>query len=179
MKLSLAYYGDPVLRKKGTHIEEITPEIKKLVEDMIETMLELDGIGLAAPQVFKSLLLFVTRAPIPSEDGKEWIEGPIRVFINPKLSDPSSEGWEASEGCLSIPSLYAPVMRPWKITVEAMDLEGNHFKEELQGWPARVVMHENDHINGILYPDRILGKSRQLLEPKLKDIKKKFDALRK
>ena len=174
MELPLAYYGDPILRKKTAKVTEITDEIRQLVADMIDTMNAKDGIGLAAPQVFKSLSIIVVQAPVPSEDGNKWVNGKLRVLINPKITNPSPESWEASEGCLSIPGVYGPVTRPWKITVEAMDLDGNIFIEDFIGYEARVIMHENDHINGVLFIDRVQGKQRQELEPKIREIKKKF-----
>ncbi len=175
MKLPIAYYGDPILRKKGARVEEINDEIRQLVADMIETMDDKDGIGLAAPQVHRSLALFITRAPIPPKaEDEEWTSAPLRVFINPKISDPTPEGWETSEGCLSIPGVYAPVTRPWKVKVEATNLEGERFEEEFSGYEARVIMHENDHINGVLFIDRVLGRLRQELDPKLREIKKRY-----
>lgn len=173
MKLPLAYYGDPILRKKGARVDEINDEIRQLVNDMIETMLENNGIGIAAPQVHKSLTLFVTYAPVKGADDK-WHPGKIRVFINPKIISYSEEQTIYSEGCLSIPKLYSEVARPSKITIEATDLEGNRFTEEFQDFEAHIVMHENDHINGVLFIDRVHGKERKELEPKLKEIKKKF-----
>lgn len=173
MLLPLAYYGNPILRRKGDNIVEITQDIRTLVEDMIETMNHARGIGLAAPQVHRSLALFIT-APTSTFEGDLWVPGPVHVFINPRLYDPSEETWEYSEACLSIPKLYGPVIRPWKITVEAQNLEGQWIKEEFSGLDARVIMHENDHINGVLFIDRVPQKIRKELEPSLRDIKKKF-----
>ncbi len=172
MKLPLAYYGDPILRKKAVPIKNITPEIKQLVADMIETMDETKGIGIAAPQVHHSLAIFVTRTPVEQEDGS-FIDGPIvRVFINPKIQGYSQEVEEDSEGCLSIPRLYGEVIRPIKISVQATDLDGNTFTEDFTNLAARIIMHENDHINGVLFIDRMHGKERKELEPKLREIKK-------
>lgn len=173
MLLPLAYYGNPILRKKAAPVKEINDEIRKLVADMIETMKAKDGIGIAAPQVHHSLALFVTRAPVMQADG-EWIEGEIRVFINPKISGVSNEQNCYSEGCLSIPKLYGDVYRPNKITVQAQDLDGNTFVEDFVGFPARVILHENDHINGVLFIDRLEAKERKQIESQLREIKKKF-----
>ena len=174
MLLELAYYGDPVLRKKTTTVAEITEEVRKTVADMVETMYEKNGIGLSANQVFITHSIFITCAPIPDENFEKWLPGKLKIFINPKLSNPSQEIWEQDEGCISIPGIYGEVTRPWKITVEYMDLDGKTQKEEFEGMEARVIMHENDHINGVLYIDRMFGKKRQELEHKLKDIKKKY-----
>lgn len=176
MKLPLAYYGDPILRKKGVRVEEINDEIRKLVEDMIQTMREGNGIGLAAQQVHLALNLFITEAPIPvpiGDDKVRWDPGKLRVFINPKILQHSDQQWTQEEGCLSIPKLYRPVTRPIAIIVEATDLDGNVFKEEFTWLEARTIMHENDHINGVLFIDRLQGKMRRELEPLLHDLKKK------
>src|SRR4051812_33686894 len=132
MKLSLAFYGNPILRKKGARVTEINDEIRQLVADMIETMRLNNGIGLAAPQVGRSLALFVTEVPIRVENELEekWLPGKVRVFINPKLTNPSENLWLRGEGCLSIPNLYAEVERPVTVTVKATDLDGNEFEEE-------------------------------------------------
>lgn len=175
MKLTLAYYGNPILRKKAASVKEITPEIKQLVADMIETMDATKGIGIAAPQVNHSLAIFITRTPIQKEDGS-YEDGPtVRVFINPKIQSYSQEIEGDSEGCLSIPGLYAEVMRPIHISVQATDLDGNTFTEDFSDLAARIIMHENDHINGVLFIDRIHGKERKELESKLREIKKKYN----
>jgi peptide deformylase len=175
MKLSLAYYGDPILRKKTKRVAEITQEIKDLVADMIETMHVYKGIGLAAPQVHRDLAIFITYVPQEQPDGK-WIPGPLKVFINAKVLSISEEEEIRSEGCLSMPKLYGEVSRPVKIKIQATDLEGKQFEEELQGLDARCFLHENDHINGVLFIDRIFGKARKDLEPKLKEIKKNLSS---
>lgn len=173
MRLPLAYYGDPVLRKKGNRVNEINDELRQLVDDMIETVKAENGIGLAAPQVHQSLALFITHVPIKQTD-ETWDEGPFKVFLNPKILSYSNEFWTSSEGCLSIPKLYGDVERPIKIVVEYTDMEGNRITEEFSGLEARCVMHENDHINGTLFIDRISSKARKEMEPSLREIKKKY-----
>jgi len=178
MKLPLAYYGNPILRKKCEEVPEVNDEIRALVNNMIETLVEHNGIGLAAPQVKKSLRLFITKVPYVSpEDPDQWIEGDIKVYINPKLSDPSPEEWEREEGCLSIPKIYVEVVRPYKIKVEATDLYGKPFTEVLSGLEARCVMHENDHINGVLMIDRTSSKERKDIEKELRRLKKRMGHL--
>lgn len=173
MKLPLHYYGDPILRQKAKPVEEITDEIRQLCQDMIETMLEYKGIGLAATQVGHMVRIFVSNVEFEDEEGEVHLGDPV-VYINPVLSEPSDTCVERSEGCLSIPKLYAAVTRPLTITVEAMDLEGNLFKKECYGYHARNIMHENDHLNGVLFIDRIKGKRRTQLEPELRRIKQHY-----
>lgn len=170
MLLPLAYYGNPILRKKGKPVKEITGEIKELVHSMVETMHAHNGIGLAAPQVKKSLRIFIVCIPIPGPDDT-WQKGRLLVFINPKILKVSATTWEHGEGCLSIPKLYGDVIRPETVTVEATDLEGNRFTEELSDMEARCCLHENDHINGVLFIDRVDKNERKKLESELKKIK--------
>jgi peptide deformylase len=173
MKLSLAYYGESILRKKCERVNEINEELRQLVNDMVETMMAHDGIGIAAPQVHHSIALFIINVPIPTENG-HWLPPKLRVFINPKIIAHSEELWGLEEGCLSIPTIYGTVHRPIKIKVEATDLDGNVFIEEFVGYEARAIMHENDHINGVLFIDRLHGKERKELELRLREIKKKY-----
>ena len=174
-KLPLAYYGDGVLRKKTQQVSEITPEICQLVEDMVETMRSHDGIGIAAPQVHHSHAIFVTEVPIEdSDDENSWTPGPLLVFINPKIVGYSEQLWIRGEGCLSIPGVYGEVVRPVTITVQAMDLEGHSFEMECSWLQARAILHENDHLNGVLFIDRIQGKARQELDGELTQLKKKL-----
>lgn len=170
MELPLAFYGEPLLRKKGLPINEINDDIRKLVADMIDTMHVRNGIGLAAPQVFRSLALFVTHVPVRQEDGS-WADGPLRVFINPKVISASEETVIDSEGCLSVPKIHADVARPIRVTIRAQDLEGHIFEETFEGLAARCVLHENDHTNGMLFIDRVRGKVRKELEPLLRELK--------
>ena len=173
MERKLAYFGNPVLRKKGAPIEEITPEIKQIVEDMIDTMHAHKGIGLAAPQISLSLQLFIICVPTETGEG-EWDEGELKVFINPKILSTSDEFSVYEEGCLSIPKVYADVARPYKVRVRAQNLEGAFFEEDFTDLEAHAVMHENDHVNGVLFIDRIHGKERKRLDPLLREVKNKF-----
>lgn len=171
--LPLAYYGDPILTKKADPIAEITEDIKKLVQEMVETMDACDGIGLAAPQVHHSIRLFVIREPIETEQDR-LEHGNVKVFINPTLSHPSSETWKESEGCLSIPTMRALVERPKEITVAYTTLEGKQLEERFSGWQARVILHEYDHIEGILFIDRLNEEDFQKLAPSLLSLKKRI-----
>lgn len=173
MKLPLIYYGHPLLRKKALPVAKITPFIHDLVNDMVETMEAEKGIGLAAPQINQSLALFITRVPIQISE-EEWDQGILRVFINPKILSYSQEYEIQSEACLSIPKLHGNVPRPFQVEVEATDLEGKKFKQRFEGLEARCILHENDHLNGVLYIDRVQGKERKELEPFLRQLKKKY-----
>jgi peptide deformylase len=171
--LPLAYYGDSVLRKKAEPLTEITKELKDLVEEMIETMEACDGMGLAAPQVHHSIRLFIICAPI--EIAPDQIElGEIKVFINPKILSSSEETWETPEGCLSIPSLRCNVKRPKEITVEYLSLDGSLRKERFTGWEARAILHEYDHIEGILFIDRIDPQEQTKFQPFLQNLEKRI-----
>ncbi len=171
--LPLAYYGDPILRRQADPIEEITEDIRKLVEEMVETMDACDGIGLAAPQVHHSIRLFVIRKPV--ELTQEAFEpGEVIVLINPHLSAPSEATWEASEGCLSIPGLRSSVTRVQEITVTYTSLDGHLQERRCSGWEARVVMHEYDHIEGLLFTDRLPPEEQKKIAPFLQNLEKRM-----
>lgn len=174
MLLKLAYYGHPILRQKATQVSSMTQEIKQLVSDMIETLLHLkNGIGIAAPQLHHSLAIFVVQFPVKGVDGDP-IPGAHEVFINPKILEVSDTKDFHSEGCLSIPGLYKEVERPVKIKVQAEGLDGITFLREYVGFEARMILHENDHLNGILFIDRLKPKERKAIDSRLKAIKKKY-----
>jgi peptide deformylase len=172
--LKLLYYGHPFLRRHSEPIAEITEEIKQLALDMVEVMDANNGIGLAAPQVGHLIRLFILRNYIELPDGRLQLSAP-QVFINPKLSNASQEMIIDAEGCLSLPGFHVPVPRPAHVTIEALDLDGNPFKEERSEYKARVVMHENDHLNGVLQIDRTDRASRKKIEPYLRELKKKYN----
>lgn len=171
--MKLVYYGDPILRKKAQEVEKIDEEIVKLVHEMDKTMMHYRGVGLAAPQVGKSIRLFILRDEYQNEK-EEWVRGPLQVFINPVLKNPDTELVSMNEGCLSIPGIRANIMRPKKMVVEATNLKGERFTQEYEGLVARIIMHENDHINGVLFIDRLSKKERDQLEMPLRELKKKF-----
>jgi peptide deformylase len=172
--LPLTYYNNPMLRKKADPVTKITEDIKTLVEKMIATMDICDGLGLAAPQVNQSLRLFVIRTPIDTGDDKYEL-GDVQVFINPKLSLPSNETWAAPEGCLSIPTIHCDIVRPKQITVEFTTLTGETISKRVSGWEAKVIMHENDHINGVLFIDRLEPKERLNLDQKIKKLENRIN----
>jgi len=156
-------YGHPALRMKARQIETISASIRELAEDMIETMEVAEGIGLAAPQIAESKTLLVINAGLIEEDA------PAKVYINPViLAEAGSISME--EGCLSIPDIREDVIRPEMIKIKYLDLEGGQHEEEYNGMLARVLQHEVDHLNGLLFVDRISQIKRKLLSKKLKAI---------
>jgi peptide deformylase len=139
---------DPILRQKTQEIEDVLdPKIQKLIDNMIRSMSKNKGIGLAAPQVGKSLKLFVV----------EMMDGPL-ILINPKITWFSNKQEEDEEGCLSIPGKFGKVERSYKIKVKGMDRENNKISLKAEGLLARVIQHETDHLNGILFIDRLNKK---------------------
>lgn len=147
--LKIIQEGDPVLRKKAELVENPkSPEIQQLVSDMIATMRKANGIGLAATQVGKSLRIFVVN--IAEEKQKE----EIYVFINPEIKDVSPDKSPFEEGCLSVEKIWGPVMRPKKLTIKTLNKNGDLVKIRAKGLLARVIQHEMDHLNGILFIDK-------------------------
>lgn len=149
--LKVARMGHPVLRGKAREIapEELgSPELAALIDDLIETMREYAGVGLAAPQVHEGLRLFVMQAD-PDD------EATLRVVVNPRLTALGAEGWEDWEGCLSIPDIHGRVPRNDRVRLEALDAEGEAYAEELEGFAARVCQHEYDHLDGLIFFDRM------------------------
>ena len=149
--LKVARMGHPVLREKAREItpEELgSPGLPDLIEDMFETMVEYAGVGLAAPQVHEGLRLFVMQTD-PDD------EATLRVVVNPKLTPLGEEGWEDWEGCLSIPDIHGRVPRNDRVRLEAVDAEGQAWAEELEGFAARVCQHEYDHLDGLIFFDRM------------------------
>lgn len=175
--LPLAYIGDPVLEKKGSDVKVITDAIKTLVKEMIETMDYHQGVGIAAPQVHHGLRLFVIREPQNSTE-RDFTPGTVKVFINPKITKKSETSWKAQEGCLSIPAIRMEVSRPMDIEVEYLDLDGNLHKESASGWKAKVILHEYDHIEGILFIDRLSEEEQEQIAPFVKRLKERLQGIR-
>lgn len=144
MILDITKLGEEILRKKAEPVPEVNDEIRKLAEDMFETMIAADGVGLAGPQVGKNLRMFVL---IADDDVR-------RVFINPQIIKTSSEVCDYDEGCLSIPQVYETITRPEKVTIQALNEKGKPFTLDADGFLARIIQHEYDHLDGILYIDR-------------------------
>jgi len=159
----IVIYGDPVLREKADPVKEIDRETKNLVADMIATIQDANGLGLAAPQVGVCRRIFI--ADLSALDLAE----SIRVFINPEILETSGEV-VLEEGCLSFPGIYQKISRPDKVTVRATDPEGNLFEMEASGMMARVILHEYDHLEGKLFIDYLSTISRALMKGKLKKL---------
>jgi len=175
MILEVTKYGNPVLRQKGAPIEKITAEIKQLIADMFETMYATKGIGLAAQQVGKALQLTVldvrgvTDRPSTLElDGKPADVDAFMplVLINPEIK-PLNDPVLGPEGCLSFPELYGDVLRPESVEVKAMNEKGKSIEFRCGGLLARAVQHETDHLNGILFIDRMDRKSKNEIRDEL------------
>jgi len=166
--LKIVKYGSPVLRKKGEEITEITSEIRKLVQDMCETMKDAPGIGLTAHQVGKNLSLFVLDMNYFDESAD------CKVFINPKIIE-SKGVYTQDEGCLSVPGINEEIDRYEYVKISALDIDGNEFEFEGNGMLGRALMHEYDHTQGILIVDRVSPLKRKLISSKLKKISKKGD----
>ena len=156
--LSVRKYGDPVLRAKARPVAEVTPEIRAMVAAMIETMYDQVGIGLAAPQVGIPLRLMVV--------GDDTTREP-RALVNPVIAASGGEV-TAEEGCLSIPGIFAPVTRAEWVQLEAQDLEGTPVSIRARGLTARVFQHEIDHLDGVLFIDRLDAVTRDRIKRKIK-----------
>ena len=144
MILDIVKLGEDGLRQKSVPVEEVNDEIRQLAQDMFETMIEAEGVGLAAPQVGRNIRMFVL---IADDDVR-------RVFINPQIIKTSSEVGDYDEGCLSIPQVYETITRPVRVTVQALNEKGRPFTLDADGLLARIIQHEYDHLDGILYIDR-------------------------
>ena len=165
----IAAYGSPVLKRKASPIEKDHEGLEQLIEDMFETMYECAGVGLAAPQISKPIRLFVVDAT-PFKDDDPALDGFKRVVINPQIVEESGEKWRFNEGCLSIPGIREDVMRNPVVVLKYHDAEFNEKEETFTGLAARVIQHEYDHLEGVLFTDRIGALKRQILKGKLNDI---------
>ena len=171
MLLPIRWYGDPVLRDTAAQADGADGSLDKLVRDMIETMMEGDGIGLAAPQVGRSVRLIVLNGSVFDEED-------TRVYLNPEIVGESDTRTVYEEGCLSIPDIRADVERAEMVLVRYTTLEGDVVEEEADGLCARVFQHEIDHLNGKLFIDHLGATRLVLLRKRLREIKRK-NALRK
>jgi peptide deformylase len=176
MILPIVGYGDPVLRKRGEEIAPEHPNLKETIANMYETMYNAYGVGLAAPQVGLSIRLFVIDTTpfgddedLPIEEQVQ-LKGFKRTFINAKILKEEGELWSFNEGCLSIPDVREDVYRNEKITIEYYDENFNVKTEVFDGLVARVIQHEYDHIEGILFTDLISSLKKQLIKKKLQNI---------
>lgn len=183
MVLPIVVYGDPVLRKVCTDIDKNYEGLDQLIKDMFETMYAANGVGLAAPQINKAIRLFIVDATpfadVEEDEESEFTKEELeeikhfkKVFINARILEEEGEEWKFSEGCLSIPKIREDVSRKPKLKIEYYDENFKKHTEEYDGVIARVIQHEYDHIEGVLFTDKISPLKRKLIAGKLNDISK-------
>ena len=170
MILPIVAYGSNVLRSQCKEIDSSYPNLDQLIENMFETMYAASGVGLAAPQINKSIRLFIVdTSPFKDDESPDHVVCK-KIFINPKITSLTGESWSFSEGCLSIPEIREDVKRLSEITIEYFDKDFNKHTEIYDGLNARVILHEYDHIEGILFVDKISPLRKRMIKGKLKDI---------
>ena len=178
MILPIVAYGANVLKVKASPADKEDPNLSKLIEDMWETMYNANGVGLAAPQIGESIRLFVIDAsPFAQDEDLSLEEVEVLkdfkgVFINPKMMEETGNEWDFTEGCLSIPNIREDISRKEKMTITYLDEQFNEQTLSLDGLAARVVQHEYDHIEGILFTDKLSPLKKRLLKGKLNNISK-------
>ncbi|WP_417557253.1 peptide deformylase [Mesoflavibacter zeaxanthinifaciens] len=178
MILPIVAYGDPVLKKQAKEITKDYPNLDTLIDNMFETMYGAYGVGLAAPQIGLSIRLFIVDASPFAEDDdlskeeQEQLKDFKRVFINPTILEESGDEWAFNEGCLSIPDVREDVFRQPNIKIQYQDQDFNTHTEELSGLAARVFQHEYDHIEGVLFTDKLSALKKRLIKGKLTNISK-------
>ncbi|MEO5906731.1 MAG: peptide deformylase [Saprospiraceae bacterium] len=171
MILPIYAYGQPVLRKKAAPIDQQYPDVESLIQDMYETMYSAKGVGLAAPQIGKDIRLFIIDTlQINKKD--QVPTGIKRVFINAEIVDESGEPWLYEEGCLSIPDIHVEIERNPTIRITYFDEQWNKHTDTFEGVNARVIQHEFDHIEGVLFIDRMKPLKRRMINRKLEKIKR-------
>jgi peptide deformylase len=169
--LPIRFYPDPVLRVRCPEVESFDGDLERLANDMIETMYAAPGVGLAAPQVGVELRLAVVNITAGEESNT------LRVLVNPEIFEPTGKETD-EEGCLSIPDITEKVTRPEKIRVQAHGLDGQPIEFEADGLLARVVCHEVDHLDGVLFIDRLVGLRKERVKRQLRKLSRKQEAAR-
>jgi peptide deformylase len=173
MILPIIAYGHPVLKRKAEVINKDYPKLKELIENMFETMYNASGVGIAAPQIGLSIRLFIVDTSPFSEDNSlsdndiNQLKSFKKIFINPVIIDEKGDEWSFEEGCLSIPNIREGVLRQKQITIQYHDENFNKHTDSFDGLLARVIQHEYDHIEGILFTDKLSSFKKQLLKKKL------------
>ena len=175
--LPILSFPDPRLRTIAQPVEEVTDEIRQLAADMFETMYAASGVGLAAPQIGKDLRLFVVDGrPMNEGEKEEDLDTSLidfkKVFVNPTIIDETGEEWGFEEGCLSIPGIRGDVFRPEFVKIHYWTEKGEEKEEVFEGLAARIIQHEYDHIEGILFTDHLSLVKKRLIKNKLTDITK-------
>ncbi len=178
MILPIVAYGDPVLRKKCTDVSKDEMDVKQLIADMFETMYNASGVGLAAPQIGKNIRLFIVDGTIMNanlEEGEEVnasLVGFKKAFINPQILEEYGEEWGYEEGCLSIPEIRGEVYRPENLRIKYFDENWLEHTDVFDDMAARIIQHEYDHIEGILFTDHLPPLKKQMLKKRLTNIAK-------
>lgn len=177
MILPIRAFGDPVLRKVGKEIDQDYPDLQNLIENMFDTMHAANGIGLAAPQIGLAIRLFVVDvSPLSSDEDYAHIAGELKdfkkVFINAKILEEAGEEWKFNEGCLSVPDVREDVKRKATVTIEYLDEKFQKHTDTFTDIRARVIQHEYDHIEGILFTDHLSALKKKLVKGKLQKITK-------
>jgi len=178
MILPIVAYGDPVLRKVGKDIDKDYSDLSKLLENMWETMYKAEGVGLAAPQIGRDIRLFIVdTAPFAQDEDldeaeRTYLSNYKKVFINATILKEEGKEWAFNEGCLSIPNIREDVSRNEEVTIEYLDENFKEHTEVLTGLVARVVQHEYDHIEGVMFTDKLSSLKKRLLKKKLENISK-------
>lgn len=178
MILPIVAYGDPVLRKKAKEIQKDHPKLEVLVDNMFQTMYNAAGVGLAGPQIGLPLRIFIIDATPFADDEdlqpeeRKQLEGFKRVFINAKIENEEGDEWAFNEGCLSIPDIREDVNRKSKIKISYVDANFKSHTEVYDGLAARIIQHEYDHIEGILFTDKLSSLKKRLLKSRLEKISK-------
>ena len=178
MILPIVAYGDPVLKKAAEEIDKDYPELEQLIANMFETMYEASGVGLAAPQIGRSIRLFIVDgSPFAETDDDEeedpraaGMDGFKKVFINPVIEEESGKEWGFAEGCLSIPKIREEVYRKEIIKISYYDENWNFHEDTFDGYKARIIQHEYDHIEGVLFTDHLSVLKKRLLTKRLSNI---------
>ncbi len=175
MILPVIGYGNPILKRKSKKITESYPDLKRFINSMYDTMYNASGVGLAAPQVGKSIRIFIIdTSPFLNMDDNEIerhkVKSVKQTFINPTILDETGEFWSFEEGCLSIPHIREDVKRKSDIIIEYFDENFICRKENFSGIVARVIQHEYDHVQGILFTDKLTSFKKRLLKRKLNNI---------
>ena len=169
MILPIVAFGTPILKQKTKNVDKDYQGLSELIENMFETMHEAGGVGLAAPQIGKSIRLFIVDAS-PFEEDEPGLKDFQQVFLNPEIIEEEGEEWSFNEGCLSIPHVREDVRRKPKIRIRYQDEYFNTYEEEFDGIVARIIQHEYDHIEGVLFTDYLSPLKKRLLKRKLNDI---------
>ena len=172
MILPIVAFGSGVLREKCKEIVKDYPDLTQLIADMYESMYTASGVGLAAPQINKAIRIFIIDTARFTEDEENDIVPLKQVFINPKMLEKKGEEWLFNEGCLSIPDIREDISRKAEIEIEFLDENFKTHSKKFDGLTARVIQHEYDHLEGILFTDKISPLRKKMLKGKLTDISK-------